>query len=140
MAEKERAKTHFYAKPPTDTEEQVPFKGSDTSSGTQASQEQRKDSLSVQTPTGSAIPTLREGGPRFKSAARTNTQVVTTRIPTDLLRQVREFCEARHIIFYKFCRSGLGGRVTKATRSKEVKELQRIGIDITHLAIGLIWP
>lgn len=119
MAEKERAKTHFYAKPPTDTEEQVPFRGSDTSSGTQASQEQRKDSLSVQTPTGSAIPTLREGGPRFKSAARTNTQVVTTRIQTDLLRQVREFCEARHITFTSFVEVALVEELQKQLVQKK---------------------
>ena len=102
MAEKERAKTHFYAKPPTDAQEPVPFGEFDASSRTGATQEQHKDSPLVQTPVGTTAIAQVEGGTGFKSAARTNTQVVTTRIPTDPLRQVREFCQSRHITFTSF--------------------------------------
>jgi hypothetical protein len=55
----------------------------------------------------------------YKSAARTNTQVVTTRIPTDLLRQVREFCEGRHITFTSFVEVALAEELTKQLDQKK---------------------
>ena len=112
MAEKERAKTHFYAKPPADVEdESMPFGEPVNTPG--AAQEQRKDSPLVQTPVGTTAIAQVEGGTGFKSAARTNTQVVTTRIPTDLLRQVREFCQSRHITFTSFVEVALAEELRK---------------------------
>lgn len=112
MAEKERAKTHFYAKPPADVEdESMPFGEPVNTPG--ATQEQRKDSPLVQTPVGTTAIAQVEGGTGFKSAARTNTQVVTTRIPTDLLHQVREFCQSRHITFTSFVEVALAEELRK---------------------------
>ena len=114
MAEKERAKTHFYAKPPADiTDESMLFGGSDTGPGRTAGQRQPNDSLLVQTPTSTTAIAQVEGGTGFKSAARTNTQVVTTRIPTDLLEQVRKFCQERRITFTSFVEVALAAELRK---------------------------
>jgi hypothetical protein len=122
MAEKERVKTHFYAKPPADVEDEpVLFGGPDTPPGTATGQGQHNDSPLVQTPTGTTAITQVEGGTGFKSAARTNTQVVTTRIPTDLLRQVREFCQSRHITFTSFVEVALAEELRKQLQNQSGK-------------------
>ncbi len=109
MADKERAKTHFYAKPPTSSEEPVP-------SGPMATQpdalgDQRPDQLKSTMDS----PVLKDTPATigFKSAARTNTQVVTTRIPTYLLEQVRKFCEERRITFTSFVEVALAEELRK---------------------------
>ncbi len=114
MAEKERAKTHFYAKPPADaTDEPVLFGESDSGPGRTTGQRRPNDSLLVQTPTSITAIAQVEGGTGFKSAARTNTQVVTTRIPTDLLEQVRKFCQERRITFTSFVEVALAEELRK---------------------------
>ncbi|MDA8399047.1 MAG: hypothetical protein M0008_03210 [Actinomycetota bacterium] len=114
MAEKERAKTHFYAKPPADvTNEPVLFGGGETPSGATTGQRQHSDPALVQTPVGTTATAQVEGGTGFKSAARTNTQVVTTRIPTDLLEKVRKFCQERHITFTSFVEVALAEELKK---------------------------
>ncbi len=54
----------------------------------------------------------------FRSVGRSDTKVVTARVPADLLERVKEFCQERQITFTSFLEVALSDELRKQENAK----------------------